>query len=298
MEYDSALTLSVAIPTYRRGGSLVNTISQVLALEHGPDQILVLDQTERHTEETASKLGVLHNRGDIVWQRLDKPSIPRAMNIALTKADSDIVLFLDDDIEITSEIVREHLEGHKKSNAPVVVGKIMQPWHGNLGDLQNNKNCTFTTDNPEYVISAMAGNMSVNRKEAIEVGGFDENFVRVAYRFEDDFAQRILQEDGKIYYQPTASILHIKLSEGGTRAFGHHLTTIRPYHSVGAYYFFLRSPGVKHRMWNVLKRLINASVTKHHLHKPWWIPITVISEISGIAWAVYLCLKGPSYINK
>lgn len=290
MKIDSALKLSVAIPTYRRSEAIVNTISQVLTLKHRPEQILVLDQTERHSKEAKSKLTALQERGDIIWQRLNAPSIPRAMNIALVECASDIVLFLDDDIEITSEIVYEHIQAHKQKNALVVIGKIRQPWHKD--------NFAVTREEAKFVNCAMAGNMSVKRKEAIEVGGFDENFVRVAYRFEDEFAQRIARAGGQIYYHPDASLSHLKINEGGTRAFGNHLTTIKPYHSVGAYYFYLRAPKMKHRVWIVTRRLITTSLTRHHLKKPWWIPITFASELLGMLWAIRLYVKGPRYINK
>ncbi len=297
MDASSTSTICVAIPTYRRGESTLNLLNQLSSLEHRPEQIIVVDQTESHKKETDTKLNAMHRNGEIIWQRLSRPSIPRAMNFALTESDCDIVLFLDDDIEITSEIVNEHIIGHKKSDATVVVGKVRQPWHKQYDTTRQSHNNIFATDKPRYVDSAMAGNMSVDRNEAVGIGGFDENFVRVAYRFEDDFAHRIVRQGGKIYYHPTASILHMKLVEGGTRAFGHHLTTMKPDHSVGAYYFLLRSPGVKHRTRSVLKRLVCSGLTKHHLKKPWWIPATIISEIAGIAWAAHLYIKGPRYIK-
>jgi GT2 family glycosyltransferase len=270
----------------------------VLSLVHKPDEILVLDQTEKHNKTTESKLSAMHNTGEIIWRRLSTPSIPQAMNIALIQSDCDIVLFLDDDVEITSEVAKEHIGGHNISNATVVVGKIKQPWQDEeLENLHGTHNFCFTSDIPKFIDCAMAGNMSVNREKAIEIGGFDENFVRVAYRFEDEFAQRVTSKGGEIYYHPAASIRHLKVNEGGTRSFGNHLTTIKPYHSVGAYYYFLRAPGVKHRLWNVIKRLINAGVTRHHFKKPWWIPVTVISELSGLVWAMRLYMNGPRYIR-
>ncbi len=290
--------MSVAIPTYRRSETIVKTITQVLTLEYPPQQILVMDQTENHPEKTATKLSGMHRKGDIVWCRLPNPSIPAAMNVALIRSRCDIVLYLDDDIDITSEVAREHLAGHVESNAMVVVGRIMQPWHEQSNYGWKSGKFDFTSDTPRYINCAMAGNMSVNREQAIDVGGFDENFVRVAYRFEDDFAHRVTSRGGGIYYYPAASITHMKLEQGGTRTFGNHLTTLKPNHSVGAYYFFMRSPGVKYRIWNVCKRLLGASMTKHHLRRPWWIPVTFVSEISGFIWALRLYMKGPQYLNR
>jgi len=35
--------------------------------------------------------------------------------------------------------------------------------------------------------------------------------------------------------------------------------------------------------------------TRHHLRRPWWIPLTLIAELRGMAWALALFLRGPKY---
>jgi len=297
--------ISLAIPTYRRNEILVATITQLLSLPHKPNEILILDQTEKHTEPVLRTLNNFHDNGDIVWVQLSTPSITYAMNAALRRAKGEIILFLDDDIEITSDIVREHVIGHQTSKATVVVGKVVQPWHTPQYP-DNKKSCECVTvnseeflwDEPRYVDSAMAGNMSVVKKQAIQYGGFDENFVRVAYRFEDEFVQRVKYLGGSVYYHSAASIRHLKVPEGGTRAFGNHLTTIKPHHSVGAYYYYFSAPLVRHRFLSIFKRLTKSIATRFHLKNPWWIPVTIISEISGMIFAILLYLRGPHRIDK
>jgi GT2 family glycosyltransferase len=143
----------------------------------------------------------------------------------------------------------------------------------------------------------MGGNFSIKRDLALKLGGFDENFVHVAYRFEAEFASRALAAGENILFEPSASIRHLKASKGGTRAYGEHLTTIRPSHSVGAYYYFIRSRSVPRRMASILLRPFRAIRTRHHLLHPWWIPATLFAEISGFVWAVALALRGPRLIG-
>ncbi len=293
-----ALTVTVAIPTYNRGSALVQTLKQLFVLKRPALEILVIDQTHAHPKNIQLQLENMHQSGDIAWHRLDAPSIPRAMNKALMESHGDIVLFLDDDIVVTSELVAEHAAAHETSAANIVVGMIRQPWHkADVGGCDPEQGSGRPAGAPGYIDYAIACNMSVSRLRALDHGGFDENFVGAAYRFEDEFARRLNGTRNMIYYHPKASIDHLKLDEGGTRAHGNHLTTLSPVHSVGAYYFYLRAPKVRRRIWYIAKRPFRSVMTKHHLKKPWWIPITFTSEIAGIFWAFVLFSKGPRYLK-
>ena len=140
-------------------------------------------------------------------------------------------------------------------------------------------------------------NFSVKKNIALKLGGFAENFVHVAYRFESEFAERALEAGEKILFVPDASIRHLKETNGGTRSYGEHLRTATPSHSVGAYYYFLRSRRRKQFILNILRRLMLSVKTKHHLRNPFWIPITLVSEFLGIAWAIMLFMRGQRLIG-
>jgi GT2 family glycosyltransferase len=139
----------------------------------------------------------------------------------------------------------------------------------------------------------MGGNFSVPRSTALALGGFDENFMRVAYRFEAEFAHRWRQAGGRIWFEPAACLHHLKDGSGGTRSYGSHLTTWRPDHAVGAYYFSLRS-----RQWGeLLSRPWRAVATRHHLRHPWHIIGTWLAEAQGLWWAWRLWRSGPKLID-
>src|SRR5262249_1402897 len=138
---------------------------------------------------------------------------------------------------------------------------------------------------------------SVRRDVVLQLGGFDERFVRVAYNFEAEFAHRLFHAGYRIYYEPTASIQHLRVSSGGTRKFGDHLRSYSPNHAVGAYYFILRPWSGWHSLTRLLARPVRAIATRHHLSQPWWIPVTLVAEISGMAWALLLALQGPLYLS-
>ena len=148
----------------------------------------------------------------------------------------------------------------------------------------------FHHDEGCYITNVMAGNLSVKRERALQIGGFDENYVGAAYRFESDFALRLVNAGGKIWFEPRASIRHLKLGSGGIRSFGDHRTTLSPLHSVGDYYYARHHVA---RFWRyVFQRLVRNVMTRHHLRHPWTIPGKLIGELRGMALARRLARQG------
>jgi len=289
--------ISVVVPTYRRESVLLNTIRYLLALEPGPDEILIVDQTEMHSPEIIESLSELNTLNRIRWVRLRAPSITVAMNEGLKKATANVVLFLDDDIIPSQNLIRAHAVAHE-NGAKIVAGQVLQPGEEPEPELEHVNRFQFRSSTPRLIGEFMGGNFSINRQFALKLGGFDENFVHVAYRFEAEFAARAIATGEKILFEPGASIRHLKASSGGTRSYGHHLTTIKPSHSVGEYYYLLKGTGVRHRLQKIINRPFRAIRTTHHLTRPWWIPVTLTAESLGFAWALGLALRGPRLIKQ
>jgi len=269
-------------------------------------EILVIDQTTRHQAKTVIALEKLAISSNIVWRRLDEPSIPKAMNYALMVARGEIVLFLDDDIELTSELVFEHAKEYEDPDVTCVAGRVVQPWEKELDvgesaweDAQSSDPDAFrfNSGRRSAVKRFMGGNFSIRRRSALNLGGFDENFVKAAYRFEAEFANRMLHAGLRIMFQPTASLIHLKENTGGTRSFGNHLRSMWPAHSVGRYYYLLMANQTHRRFRKIVFGPLYAVYTRHHLARPWWIPVTLLSELSGVVWALWLFVRGPKHIN-
>jgi len=300
------LDVSVAIPTYRRERVLLDTLTQLLALKYRAREILVVDQTPEHPFAITSALEALVANGSIVWHKLPRPSIPRAMNHALLVAKHEVVLFLDDDVELTSELVCEHANEHDDPKVACVAGGVVQMWERRLnvhedawlnGRSEDPDAFRFNSGARREIERFAGGNFSVKRQLAVNIGGFDENFVKVAYRYEAEFAERLLSAGFSIQFQPAASLVHLKVSTGGTRSFGHHLKSMTPAHSVGRYYYLMAAKRLPHRCWQIVCGPIRAIRTKHHLSRPWCIPVTLVAELSGVVWACWLYIRGPKHIG-
>ena len=290
-------TVSVVIPSFRREQVLVDTIRYLLQQDCPPTEILVVDQSEAHNPSTSDTLLTWDRIGKIRWIRLARPSIPHAMNTGLESARGDIVVFVDDDIIPHPHLLCAHVLAQSEGSCNIVAGQVLQPGEVVLPESVEGTEFLFRSSKRCWVEELMGGNFSVKRDVALALGGFDENFVHVAYRFEAEFCDRALTAGERILFEPGASIRHLKATAGGTRAYGRHLTTVKPSHAVGAYYYLLRARHVRHRFEKMFLRLITSVRTRHHLLNPWWIPGTLLSELWGLMWALRLTLGGPRLIS-
>lgn len=285
------MKLTVAIPTYNRGAILADTIDRLLVLTPRADEIVIVDQTKQHPPGIAARLAEWNANGDIRHITLPQPSIPHAMNVALEAATSELVLFLDDDLIPDRALLAHHRAAYRDESIWACAGQVLQP-----GEEPSNATATddlqfpFHSSTGRFVTNVMAGNLSVRRERALSIGGFDENYIGAAYRFESDFALRLVGAGGQIWFEPRASIRHLKLATGGLRALGDHRSTMSPAHAVGDYYFALthRTDFARYALTRMRKNIL----TRWHLRHPWAIPTKLIGELRGLLLARRLHARG------
>lgn len=290
------LSISVAIPTYNRGAIAADAIDRLLRLTPPPAEILLVDQTPRHSAEVEARLSAFAARNVIRWVRLGQPSIPRAMNEALRLATGDLVLFLDDDVVPVADLLAAHANAYS-AGIWAVAGQVLEPGQepAHFDPPADPLEFRFRHDTATDVRNVMAGNLSVDRVRAHAIGGFDENFVMVAYRFETDFALRIVAGGGRIRYEPRASVRHLKIASGGIRSWGDHKTSAHPAHSAGDYYFAIHHAPSFTRY--ALTRLRRNVLTRYHLRHAWTIPAKLIGELRGLLLGRRLARNGRKLLQ-
>lgn len=282
--------VSIVIPTLGRESVLVETVGALLGLQAPAEEILVVDQTPKHDDRTEADLGQWSAGGRIRWLRLGRASIPHAMNTGLNEAAHEVVLFLDDDIVPGEGLVEAHRCAYADPQVSAATGMVLQPGQsptardqtadrgkGLRRDLGFPFNSTRRTD----IWNVMAGNLSVRRHLALALGGFDERFIGVAYRFETEFCRRLWRHGGRVVFEPAAVVHHLKAPAGGTRTWGFHKTSARGEHAVGDYYFaLLESRGVE--AWSYMGyRLLTECFSRFHRRRPWYVPVKMLGELRG-----------------
>ena len=298
-----ASDVSVVIPTYRRGEVLLRTLDLLFRLDPPPGEILVVDQTEQPSAEVAQALQRLESAGRIRVVRFSPPSIPRAMNVGLREAKGAVALYLDDDVEPAADLAAAHAARYAGGFA-AVCGQVLQP--GEVSDPAANQgpraegfradlDFRFCGTREAELASVISCNLSVDRETALSIGGFDEQFIGSAYRYETDFARRLVAAGHRILFAPEASVRHLRLSTGGTRSLGDHLRRPSPLHAVGDYYFAFRHARGAERWAYLAQRLRRETCNRFYAKRPWRIPAKAISELRALGMAIRLQRQGPRW---
>lgn len=285
-------TISIVIPTYQREQVLLDTLERLLPLLRSGDEIVVVDQTARHEPATAIGLRELVNRGAIRWFRRAKPAICASMNLGAVLAKGELLLFVDDDVIPTFQLLEAHRVAHAAEAAlPITCGQVLQPWNSEPTDeaMTFARGFPFNYSKPCDILDLIGCNFAVRRDFFLHVGGFDEQFIGVCYRYEAEFTQRVFRETGrKVRFLPDASLRHLQAGGGGTRSFGakeawRHITG-----SVGDYYFALRCLHAGACLRHSLQRLVREPMNRRTLRRPWLIPLLLVREIAAWLWAARL----------
>lgn len=299
--------ITIAIPTYGRDAVLLETLRHLAGQFPAAGAVLVVDQTVTHDIQTTRQLQEWDQEGRIRWLRLERPSVVCAMNTAIQVAETPVVLFLDDDIVPAPGLVGAHAAAYEAApEAWAVAGQVLQPGEaaqdvvflGPTSGLAAFETFSFFSSKAQWIGNVMAGNLSVKRYRALQVGGFDENFIPpVAYRFETEFAHRLLAAGGRIWFEPRASLRHLRAASGGTRSLGSHLTSVSPVHGIGDYYYALRCGHGGERWCYMVCRLFREVRTRFHLRHPWYIPVKLIGELHALILALRLYRRGPKLLR-
>lgn len=225
--------LSVIIPTYGREKVLRDSIADVLKQDYANFEILVVDQTQQHEPETQAYLDDLAIAQKIQLYRLDWASLPGARNYGVRRATGEIIVFIDDDVQLTPDFLATHVKNYVQNpEIGAVAGRVFDRMKlgDSGGELQIEDLPPEAMDagiawyhvdlvhtiKPQQVITARGCNMSFRREIFTKHGlKFDERFCGSAVREESDFCLRLRQTGYKIWYDPEAYLVHLGEESGG-----------------------------------------------------------------------------------
>ncbi|MBN3924476.1 hormogonium polysaccharide biosynthesis glycosyltransferase HpsN [Nostoc sp. NMS4] len=225
--------VTVVIATYGREEALRDSIVDVLIQDYPNFEVLVVDQTAKHQPEIQAYLEEMAEAGKIKWLRLDWASLPGARNYAVRRAAGEIILFVDDDVQLTPGLLAAHAKNYVQNpEVGAVAGRVFDRMK--LGDSGGDIEIEYLppeamdpgiawyhidlvhTIKPQQVLTARGCNMSFRREIFTKYGlRFDERFGGSAVREESDFCLRVRKTGYKIWYDPEAYLVHLGEETGG-----------------------------------------------------------------------------------
>ncbi len=202
---DEAPTVSILIPTLDRYPQLFNLLAQLREQTIPPLEIIVVDQTEGdgRDSEWPARFADLPLR--VLWR--DRPGQCSSRNAGLGEARGDTVLFLDDDDEVSPDLIARHLAFLARFGADASCGVAEEVGAGALpaeftwiraADV-------FPTNNALLRVAALGGS-----------GLFDLAYER-GERADHDLGMRLYLSGALLALNPAASVVHLHAPRGGLR---------------------------------------------------------------------------------
>jgi len=137
-----------------------------------------------------------------------------ARNIGIFTGTSEVILFLDDDVQVTGITIMEHAKFHLKKDNLAVIGKVAFP-KNHIPDLKQklaDLPCIYREIEKTNLITPaqfLTCNLSIKRKHLLKAGGFNINFKN--YGYEDiELGYRLAKAGIKLIYSRKAMVYHFK----------------------------------------------------------------------------------------
>ena len=206
-------SVSVLIPTLDRYPYLRTVLTQLGEQTSPPLEIIVIDQTplERRESSLASEFSHL----PMVVISLNEAGQCTSRNAGLLRARGDHILFLDDDVEIASDLIERHIRHLATTNADVSSGVAFEPTTGSLPEAFRRARASdvFPTHN------------TLARRSALERSGLFDLAYDHGSRANGDLGMRIYLTGAVMLLDPSISVLHHHAPRGGLRTHGARVIT-------------------------------------------------------------------------
>lgn len=197
------MKISVIIPTYKRPG-LAKELSSQIHHYYPECEVIIIDQSNQKN-----------------------PNTSRAKNEGIKKATGDIVVFFDDDVEITKDTIKNHQKAYEDNSVVAVAGRVINDGEsvpqetkvitGQMNGLGTKFEKNFWGEKMQPVVHPYGCNWSVRKKILDKVGYFDPSFPAPLSAFEEvDLGLRVSKE-GNFIFIPKALVYHHRCYTGGTR---------------------------------------------------------------------------------
>ncbi|MFO0971600.1 MAG: glycosyltransferase family 2 protein, partial [Candidatus Saccharimonadales bacterium] len=119
--------LTIVIPTFNREDVLLNSIRDCLGQIGATIEIMVVDQSPEHSKKFQTDLKKLLKDPRLTYYRASPASVTAAKNFALEHVSTELVIFIDDDVQIPKSFARNHLDSHAKHpDVSAIGGRVLQ----------------------------------------------------------------------------------------------------------------------------------------------------------------------------
>lgn len=214
--------ISIAIATYNRAGELELTLASLARGDRRgfeDFEVLVIDNNSTdHTAQVATKLAPLFG-GRLRHILEEKQGLSHARNRAISEARYDIVAFLDDDVNVDLNWMRQLAVAYQDEEVAAVGGRASlnypstkPKWLGEGEEALLTKVELGSGRRPALPDEIFGVNLSFRKEWFERVGGFRTDLGRVGTCLlgseEGELLERIAAAGGCLFYEPAVFVEH------------------------------------------------------------------------------------------
>ncbi len=159
---------SVIVVSYNRASLLSHCIDKLLDQSVEGYEVIVVD--DGSTDATKELMGKVDDVNFIYLRNRRKMGQPTSRNIGIKKASGEVIIFVDSDVLVDKDFIKDHLKLHQRNNRLIVQGMVRH-----IKNLRDYGKPSMLIDGL-CLSGLITQNVSVKKKYLKEVGGFNESF--------------------------------------------------------------------------------------------------------------------------
>ena len=188
MSAPAPVEVSVVVATYDRPAHIVRLLEQLDDQTLAPSNYEVVVVDDGSAVDLRSVLTPSAYRYALRVERQDNAGSAAARQLGAEQASGDVLLFVDDDMEVSPDFVESHLAANRDDDRLVVLGRrragrtspgmpLVERYRLQTGDRLSEKVRTGRLEvTGEFLYT---GNLSMSRSLFTEVGGFDPDLLLI-----------------------------------------------------------------------------------------------------------------------
>ena len=222
---DTSPGVTVVVPTLNRGSYLLDTVRDLLAQEHRPLEILIVDQSDTVSPQLADLVAA---HPDIISHyRVDFRGLPTARNYGWQMARHDLIVYVDDDIRCNVDFVDGYARA-LNSGAGIVGGGIDEMTTEQSGRTGHYNRWLAVPEGGfeavgTFPVDHVRGcNFAARRDVLKSTSGFDERLnLGAALHEETELMLRVKSGGIGVVFDGRIRLTHLAAGAGGTRVPDH-----------------------------------------------------------------------------
>jgi GT2 family glycosyltransferase len=208
--------ISIVIPTYNRLTTLRRTLRALNYQETKSLRFEVIVVNDGSTDDTDRAVRLIDRTYPLHIIKQKQSGAAAARNRGAEAARASLILFIDDDMEATPQLVNAHINAHRRHPNGVVIGYFTTPLEVRSTDFLSVEtnlwwSVRFTEmgkESKRFTFQDLfTGNFSIAKELFIRTGKFDDRFHGMAGE-DYEFGWRLLKNRVRFRFVPEATTFH------------------------------------------------------------------------------------------